>query len=260
MTNHWFTRVESHLIMNILKIATIKTDLDPSVYYELAVKSLSIFHEGQKDDIIECLFKKIIFNSDFYPNETRLQNLDLNSRNVSLETSLNNLDEISTVYVQILGLKQVRNPQNYQFPKYQSQQNTQSKQWADITSGNLIPIDWIYSPIIVLYSNQEKNKALTETEQVFLIKNCLRWVLIYETYFPGLASCIHPTDRFCRLACVFLASDDLFLVPEIHELLELCLGNISAFLDQIDFDKEIQGNLLHFSKAFSFILLVHRIK
>ena len=106
----------------------------------------------------------------------------------------------------------------------------------------MIPIDWIYTPIIVLYSNQQQNKQNpTEQEQVFIIRNCLRWILIYETYFPELASAINPTDRFCRIACTFLGSDNLFLIDEIHNLLQLCLNNIMKSEKEINFNKEIQG-------------------
>ncbi|KAJ8946889.1 hypothetical protein NQ318_008245 [Aromia moschata] len=113
----------------------------------------------------------------------------------------------------------------------------------DISVGNVIPIDWIYTPILVLYSNQQQNKmdGIDEQQQIFTIRNCLRWILIYETCFPMLASTINPTDRFCRLACVFLGSDSLFLTKEIHDLLELCFKNVIKQEREINFDKKIEG-------------------
>ncbi|XP_028143374.1 RNA polymerase II-associated protein 1 isoform X2 [Diabrotica virgifera virgifera] len=112
----------------------------------------------------------------------------------------------------------------------------------DINIGNVIPIDWIYTPILVLYTNQQQNNNKTdENEQVFIIRNCLRWILIYETYFPFLASRINPTDKFCRLACVFLGSDSLFLIKEIHDLLELCFKNVMKREKDFIFNKKIQG-------------------
>lgn len=104
----------------------------------------------------------------------------------------------------------------------------------------MIPIDWIYTPIIVLYTNQQQNQ--NENEQIFIIKNCLRWILIYETYFPSLADTINPTDRYCRLACVFLGSDNLFLNQEIHELLENCFKNVVKFEKELNFNREIKGD------------------
>ncbi|KAL3269974.1 hypothetical protein HHI36_009029 [Cryptolaemus montrouzieri] len=107
----------------------------------------------------------------------------------------------------------------------------------------MIPVDWIYTPIIVLYSNQqEKKNHLSEYQQISIVKNCLRWILLYETYFPSLATAVNPTDRFCRLTCVFLGSDELFLNEEIHLLLELCLKNIlEKFEDQLNFDEPLSG-------------------
>lgn len=112
----------------------------------------------------------------------------------------------------------------------------------DISIGNVIPMDWIFTPILVFYSNQSQNNTeQDETQQIFVIRNCLRWILIYETYFPFLASSINPTDRFCRLACVFLGSDSLFLTKEIHDLLEFCFKNVIKHEKELNFDKEIQG-------------------
>lgn len=95
------------ILINILKIsATVKDDVDTSLYYELAVKCLSIFNSDQKPDI-EFLFNNIIFSPKFYPSEILMQNLDISRRSVNLETSLENLGEIMTVYTQVLGLKNV---------------------------------------------------------------------------------------------------------------------------------------------------------
>lgn len=94
-----------------------------------------------------------------------------------------------------------------------------------------------------MYSEQQENKhKLSEEEQIHLIKNCLRWIYIYEVYFPELAECINVSDRFCRLACVFLASDNLFLEPDIGNLLEKCLKLIMEKNgNDLQFNKSIQG-------------------
>lgn len=114
---------------------------------------------------------------------------------------------------------------------------------VDVKIGNIVPIDWIYTPILVMYSEQQENKRkLPEAEQKRLIKNCLKWIYIYEMYFPDLAACINATDRFCRLACVFLASDDLFLEPDVQNLLEKCFQLIiSKSRQELNFDKPVQG-------------------
>lgn len=117
-----------------------------------------------------------------------------------------------------------------------------SSQCIDVKIGNVIPLDWIYSPIIVLYSEQQSNKVkLSEEKQIYTIKNCLRWIYLYEMYFPNLADLINPTDRYCRLVCVFLSSDNLFLNDEIHKLLELCLKHLLRVNHKLHFDRKMQG-------------------
>ncbi|XP_044261913.1 RNA polymerase II-associated protein 1 [Tribolium madens] len=229
LSDNWFTRVESDLIMNILKISlVVKADLDTRPFYEIAVNCLSIFTCDHKPSI-EFILENVVFSPEFYPSEVLMRNLSIEQRHDCLETSLGNLHEILQVYIQVLGLK-------IDVPRFTT------NLCLDHSKGNVIPIDWIYTPIIVLYSNQQQNKTnQAEVEQVFVIRNCLRWVLIYESYFPELAAAINPTDRFCRIACVFLGSDNLFLIDEIHSLLKLCLGNLMKDENEINFNKEIQG-------------------
>lgn len=108
-----------------------------------------------------------------------------------------------------------------------------------------MPLDWVYSPIVFMYSRyQQQNSNISELQQIFIITNCLRWILIYEIYFPQLASLINPTDKFCRLACVFVGSDSLFLNPDIHKLLQASFALLLKSEKDIDFSTSIQGELL----------------
>ncbi|CAG9862069.1 unnamed protein product [Phyllotreta striolata] len=241
LSDHWFAKPETAILMNILRTSVdIRSELDTSIFYELAVKCLCVFNAEQKADI-KYVLENIIFCSKFYPSEVFLRQLDLNQRTLSLETSLNNLPEILEVYTQVLGLQN-------------ETVDLSNCCCLDASIGNVLPVDWIYTPILMLYSNQELNRSqLDEVQQIFTIRNCLRWILIYETYFPLLASGINPTDRFCRLACVFLASDDLFLTKEIHDLLELCYRNVAKHEKEFDFDREIQG-LSNFQNFYTQLL------
>lgn len=107
LTNNWFARPESMILMNILRTSvTIKEEIDTSLFYKLAVKCLSIFNSEQKCDV-EFLFANIIFCHKFYPSEILMQNLDISQRTACLETSLENLGEIMEVYIQVLNLRNV---------------------------------------------------------------------------------------------------------------------------------------------------------
>lgn len=103
------------ILINVLKISVaVKDDIDTSLFYELAVKCLSVFNSEQKPDI-EFLFENIIFCSKFYPSDILMQNLDISERSTNLETSLENLGEIMRVYTLVLGLKDVSNNLNKKF-------------------------------------------------------------------------------------------------------------------------------------------------
>lgn len=226
LSEHWLTRIESNLILNILKMSLdTKKLLDTRPFYELAIKCLSVFTAEQKLHIKEVL-QEIIFNRNYYPSEILMQNLRIRQEGDNLETSLDKLDEICAVYSKVLNLEN-------DIPVFDN--------CLSLNHVTVIPIDWIYSPIVLLYSNQQQNKDQEEAEQVFIIQNCLRWILIYESYFPELTQSLNPTDRYCRLACVFLGSDSLFLIEEIHNLLRICFKNIMKNEPNINFNKEIQG-------------------
>lgn len=245
LTDNWFTKLETQLIINILKSSVaVQNSIDTSVFYEIAVKCLSTFNSQQNHDI-EFIFRHIIFSTRFYPCSALLKNLDVSDENNLLKKALMNLDDIFNVYTKVLNIK----PEN------------EVGFAVDATEGNVIPVDWIYSPIVLLYSSKQDNKVnVKEEEQIFIIKNCLYWIYIYEIYFPKLASLIDPTDRFCRLACTFLVSD-LFLNLEIQDLLAAGLKNLLRNIDKINFDKKIQGKFIRgvweLSKGF---LLVFRVE
>lgn len=135
---------------------------------------------------------------------------------------------------------------------------------VSVKTGNIIPADWIYTPILIMYSDQQENKmSFAENQRLQLVTNCLRWIYIYETFFADLAAFVNPTERFCRLACVFLADDSLFLNPEVHNLLEACLklllGNNAS---EINFNQPIRGELktLFFYVNYSRILIYSLFK
>lgn len=108
--------------------------------------------------------------------------------------------------------------------------------------GNVIPIDWIYTPLVLLYSNQQKtDDNMDESKSFVTILNCLRWILIYETYFPGLAESISATEKYVRLGCLFLGSDSFFLDPNVQQLLILIYQFLVKRESTMNFEQEISG-------------------
>lgn len=107
LTTNWFTKIESLLIMNILKMSVaLQKHIDTSIFYELAVKCLNIFNIEQKEDI-KFVFKNIIFSNGFYPSEVLLKNLNITDDDGILTLSLSNLEKVFEVYLKVLCLEQV---------------------------------------------------------------------------------------------------------------------------------------------------------
>lgn len=100
LTSNWFTKVESQLLINILRsaITTQKKLPEYKIFYDLSVKCLNIFQVEQKTDA-DYILRNIVFNRQFYPKELLLDQLSLNVNEI------NNLEEIYTCYSEVMGLK-----------------------------------------------------------------------------------------------------------------------------------------------------------
>ncbi|XP_066141254.1 RNA polymerase II-associated protein 1 [Euwallacea fornicatus] len=236
--SNWFTRCESFLIMNILKIAqSVQDSIEPALYYDIAVKALCVFSSEQKSDL-KYLIDNVVFCSRFYALEIAMSNTRLNETTDELNQAWQHLGDIRKVYTDVLGLTK----------EVLFQTNT----CLDVNAVNVIPADWIYTPLVILYSNQKKHLNRTtndECKNLFIILNCLRWILLYETYFPVLADSISPTEKYVRLGCLFLCSDNLFLDRELLPLLERIYKFLVKAENRINFEQEIVG-LTNFKDFF----------
>ncbi|XP_030763871.1 RNA polymerase II-associated protein 1 isoform X2 [Sitophilus oryzae] len=228
---NWFTRCESFFVMNLLKIAEkVRDQVDPALYYDIAVKCLCVFSAEQKKDM-EFLLENIIFCPRFYPVEVAMMNTTISDRNNELDKAWRHLKDIKSVYSEVLGLTK----------DIVTLETTVS---LDMSVGNVIPMDWIYTPLVLLYSTQQnRSKQETNNEEAdfYIIINCLRWILIYEMYFESLAQTISPTEKYVRLGCLFLGSDNLFLNEEIQNLLTRIYGFLCKFENKLNFEQEISG-------------------
>lgn len=108
MTSNWFTKIESQFLINVLHIsAQIRAQIELKLYFDLAVKCMSLFTVEQKADI-KFVLENIVFNRDFYPAECLLGHLSLQTEDEeNLATITNHLPDILNVYKHVLGLKQV---------------------------------------------------------------------------------------------------------------------------------------------------------
>ncbi|KAF5272229.1 hypothetical protein FQA39_LY01311 [Lamprigera yunnana] len=224
LVSNWFTRIECQLIATILKIViSVQRHIDVSLFYEIAVKSLSIYNMEFNEDIL-IILQDIVFSTSFYPCELLINNLHISNTNSLLLKTLRNLDGIMSTYAEVFNIKPINDCLS-----------------IDVSVGAVIPIDWIYSPIVKLYADQS-NTAAQNPKQVEIITNCLHWIYLYESYFPNLAKAVNPTERYCRLACTYLGHDCLFLEAELSAILEACFKLlIGTNEENINFNTPIKG-------------------
>ncbi|XP_026463654.1 RNA polymerase II-associated protein 1-like [Ctenocephalides felis] len=225
MISHWYTRIEYALLTNMLKFSSLKVIMERNIIFPIAYKlSYLLSQEFQKELLF--IMREIIFNKNYFPEERRLENINLeNELNL-----LDNLKDTCECYISVLGLDQY--PTN----------NLSLSDW----NHSILPLDWTYMPILGFYSSSqdhEKGNNAKEDQQKDIIKCCLQWLIISESYIPEQASHMSSTDRFCRLLCVFLCHNSLFLDQEIKPLLAKSISKIFQIVptQPFDFNKPLQG-------------------
>lgn len=90
-------------------------------------------------------------------------------------------------------------------------------------------------------------------EKEFIIRCSLEWILFNELCFPDLLTDIDVTDRLCRIMCVFLCDNSLFLDPNIKLLVKKCTEILFKNKSKLNFDKQLVG-LHNFQDFFTQLL------
>ncbi|XP_061722363.1 RNA polymerase II-associated protein 1 [Cydia pomonella] len=234
LSDNWFTRTETDLVISIIKNA-VKIDVPESkkdLLYAVANKLCYILRVDKGGDL-EFLFRNIVFNKQWFTAE-RLMNLVSLSDADGFSKALTSIEEIKLCYSTVINMSYKDTGANIVLRKWQEP---------------ILPRDWIYLPILHLYSkSQEQNpqKVLglnvkASTAKEFVIRSSLEWILFNEYCFPDLLKDINVTDRFCRLMCVFLCDNSLFLDARIKILLQKCLEVLFKRSSEFNFDQQLTG-------------------
>ncbi|CAG5047320.1 unnamed protein product [Parnassius apollo] len=240
LSENWFTRMETDFVFNIVRTA-IQCDVGESkkdLLYIVANKLCYILR-ADKSYELEFLFKHIIFNKQWFTAE-RLFNLVSLSEKDGFSKVLSNVEGIKNCYSKVINLNDIN-----------IQPNILLKKWKE----PILPRDWIYLPVLSIYSkSQEVNvtpkvvgdhadKILKQIaqEKELIISCSLEWILFNEICFSDLLDEIDVTDRFCRIMCVFLCDNSLFLEPTIKILLQKCTKVLFKKNYKFNFDKELTG-------------------
>lgn len=256
LADNWFTRMEIDFVFNILKLTT-KIGVSESVkdlVYAVANKLCYILRADKRDEIY-FLFKEIVFNKEWFSVDRLLHLLNVSDADAPNQGILENeatisLEEISRCYDRIINANSVPTGCNLYLLKWKEP---------------ILPRDWIYMPILALYSKRvdttpkiigdlaKLHQAKALEDKKFLISCSLEWIIFNEICFPDLIKDIDVTDRFCRVMCVFLCHDSLFLDPKINRLLQKCTQILFKKKSEFNFDKELVG-LHNFEDFYTEIL------
>lgn len=106
----------------------------------------------------------------------------------------------------------------------------------DLSTGPTMPSDWPFLPLVSLYERMGQSDGsgggAVETESLpagslASVTHCLQWLLLLESWREGTLRVVPPVAKVARLACVFLASSDLFLEPPVQRLMGALLGALT---------------------------------
>ncbi|XP_063832823.1 RNA polymerase II-associated protein 1 [Ostrinia nubilalis] len=240
LCDNWFTRIETEFLFYVVKVA-IQNDIpeaNKDLIYTVASKLCYILRIDKKFEL-QYLFRNVVFNKHWFTAE-RLMNLVSLSDSDGFSRSLKSVDDIRICYSKVINLNYVDTGPNIVLIKWQEP---------------ILPRDWIYLPILMLYSKSQvvdtapkvfgenaRRAALQAIAQKELIICCsLEWILFNELCFSDLLKDIDVTDRFCRIMCVYLCDSSLFLDARIKVLLRKCTQILFKQKASFNFDKELMG-------------------
>ncbi|XP_077286684.1 RNA polymerase II-associated protein 1 [Arctopsyche grandis] len=233
----WFSRVELTTLFDLIQLTTKSncSEIQKTIIYNISFKLSYILTTGFRRKL-EFLFTNIIFNKDWFSTDCLLKNLSIDESN----EVLNHLNVILECYIFSLKLN-----------KSEFNSTLIISNWNQ----TILPRDWIYMPILGLYSKFQiiENTNLTneiskhENMTKNIVCSCLKWILISEMYFPDITNEIHLTDRFCRLICIFLCDNSVFLDSSVKFFLQKCvkiifdLEKTLPVSSKLNFDRTILG-------------------
>ncbi|KOB76534.1 RNA polymerase II-associated protein 1 [Operophtera brumata] len=240
LADNWFTRIETDLVFNILKLSirTELTEQNKDLLYAVGNKLCYVFRIDKRYELVS-LFEKIIFNKKWFTAE-RMLNLVNISDAEGFSKAIASIEDIKVCYSKVINLDYRDTGPNVVLLKWQEP---------------ILPRDWIYLPILSLYSKSQevetgpkvvgehakKVAAQIAAEKEFIINCSLEWILFNELCFQDLLNDIDVTDRFCRIMCVFLCDQSLFLDARIKVLLRKCALKLFQKKEQFNFDKQLVG-------------------
>ena len=249
---NWFSRFEARMLFWALSTQfkfTMSKDL-----HEVAVMVCSLLQRPD-EILLRELFENAVFNPAVLDSE-RLLSSCMESLSVNSGLPLNNCSNLPVQSLNELLRSSLGNVciirQTY-LNKLLSDRNCISSasfhNFKNDTAGSLVvggetilSQDWQYFPLLQVYNWELAGKQVNRVN-ISDLRNCLAWLLITEDTTPRLSTSPgqQATAKFYRLATVFLAGNDLFLDPVVHNLLAALLRGLLASSGLPDLSLPVPG-------------------
>jgi hypothetical protein len=198
------------------------------VAHQVALTAITSIGPGAEAIAVNWI-RRLIFHPEFIQKgcdlETNLEKLHINeTTHTLLSQTINELSQVAKFY------------SSHLFPE-ESTENSATK--LTLEHRQLLPSDWIYLPLVVLYQRDlekplEANECVPET-----VLYSLQAVYVLLSLRPTWFFRIQPTEHYARLACTFMAGNDLFLEKSVCDYMWPILRKLAG--QHLDFSKPVAG-------------------
>ncbi|GFU14118.1 RNA polymerase II-associated protein 1 [Nephila pilipes] len=214
--SNWFTKFESHMVIQILKLASLVISSDYSFWYKTAVSILPNLR-NPLECLVEDVFETVIFNPVFVIS---------NNEEIHKEI-LDKLPFIAKYYITCL-----LNSNALSLSKKLFSGNADVTTIASLsTSSFLLSPDWCYQPIIKEYYNSKqskKNTVLTPKNDSILASS-LEWIYLCHDLCLPILKDVPGAVEFSYLCMFYLFDEDFFCDVDVKRLLGNCLLSLLKY-------------------------------
>jgi len=174
-----------------------------STFLHPAMTLMTAATSGNEYVAADCL-RNIIFNQELikghaFDLEGALENMYISTPGCQslLGQALKECDSVAAFYI-----NQLFTPEK--LVSYDNQSDvTNSEIKLTLKQHQIIPNDWIYLPLVVLYQKYMDNVLPPDSSEI--VCRSLEAVYVLLSLYPSWFFRIHPAEHYSRLACMFLA-------------------------------------------------------
>ncbi len=250
LSDNWFTRYEIRFLHQLLTICAkwcALTNKQSKIVHQAALTAVTSISSGE-ESIARDWIRSLIFQKEFVKRgcdlETNMEQLHLNDPSTKslLTQALDDLDQVATFFSSQL------------FPVKLSEGSLGT---LTLENRQTLPADWIYLPLVMLYQRELEKPSHTNQSVPETALLTLKAVYVLLSLQPTWFFRIQPTGHYARLACTFMAANDLFLEENVCGYMWPILRKLAG--QQLDFSQPVAG-VDDFIDLSVFFFFLHSVK